>query len=67
MRNMEKEIDNDYVVTCVECGNNDTAKLLIIAEAPHVIECCVCGHPNDRTWGHMDDDAFYDMLLDAVM
>ena len=64
---IEKEIDNDHVVTCVECGNNDTAKLLIIAEAPHVIECCVCGHPNDRTRGHMDDDAFYDMLLDAVM
>ena len=55
---IEKEIDNDHVVTCVECGNNDTAKLLIIAEAPHVIECCVCGRPNDRTWGHMDDDAF---------
>jgi len=32
-----------------------------------VIECCVCGHPNDRSWGHMDDDAFYDMLLDEVM
>jgi hypothetical protein len=64
---LEKKIDTDHIVTCVECGNNDTAKLLIIAEAPHVIECCVCGHPNDRTWGHMDDDAFYDMLLDVVM
>ena len=51
---MEKKIDTAF--ECVECGNNDTAKLLIIAEAPHVIECCVCGHPNDRTWGHMDDD-----------
>jgi hypothetical protein len=63
--NMEKEIDNDHVVTCVECGNNDTAKMLIIADAPHVIECCVCGHPNDRTW--YSDDEFYDMLLDTVM
>ena len=64
---MEKKMDNDHGVTCVECGNRDDAKMLIIAEAPHVIECCVCGHPNDRTWGHMSDDAFYDMLLDAVM
>jgi len=62
---MEKEIDNDHVVTCVECGNNDTAKLLIIAEAPHVIECCVCGHPNDVR--RETDDDFYDMLLDIVM
>ena len=45
---MKKEIDNDHVVTCVECGNNDTAKMLIIADAPHVIECVECGHPNDR-------------------
>lgn len=62
-----KEIDTDHVVTCVECGNDDTAKLLIIADAPHVIECVECGHPNDRTWGQMDDDTFYDMLLDVVM
>lgn len=62
---MKKEIDNDHVVTCVECGNNDTAKMLIIADAPHVVECVECGHPNDRTW--MSDDEFYDMLLDAVM
>ena len=62
---MKKEIDNDYVVTCVECGNNDTAEMLIIAEAPHVIECCVCGHPNDVRWE--TDDDFYDMLLDIVM
>ena len=62
---MEKKIDKAF--TCVECGNSDDDKMLIIAEAPHVIECCVCGHPNDRSWGHMDDDAFYDMLLDEVM
>jgi len=57
----------DAAFTCVECGNSDDDKMLIIAEAPHVIECCVCGHPNDRSWGYMDDDAFYDMLLDEVM
>ena len=62
---MKKEIDTDYIVTCVECGNSDTAKMLIIADAPHVVECIECGHPNDRTW--MSDDEFYDMLLDAVM
>jgi Zn ribbon nucleic-acid-binding protein len=62
---LEKKIDTDHIVTCVECGNDDTAKLLIIADAPHVIECMECGHPNDRR--HMDDDAFYDMLLDVVM
>ena len=62
---LEKKIDTDHIVTCVECGNDDTAKLLIIADAPHVIECMECGHPNDRR--HMDDDTFYDVLLDVVM
>jgi len=62
---MKKEIDNDHVVTCVECGNSDDTRMLIIRDAPWVIECVVCGHPNDRMW---DDDAeFYDMVLDAVM
>ena len=64
---MKKEIDNDHVVTCVECGNSDTDKLFLIREAPWVVECVVCGHPNDRSWGAMDDTDFYDMLLDAVM
>ena len=64
---MKKEIDTDHIVTCVECGNDDTAKLMIIRDAPWVVECMECGHPNDRTWGRMDDDTFYDMLLDVVM
>ena len=62
---LEKKIDTDHIVTCVECGNNDDTQMLIIADAPHVIECMKCGHPNDRR--HMDDDTFYDMLLDVVM
>jgi len=62
---MKKEIDTDHIVTCVECGNSDDTQMLIIADAPHVIECMKCGHPNDRR--HMDDDTFYDMLLDVVM
>jgi hypothetical protein len=64
---LEKKIDTEYTVTCVECGNGDDDKLLLIRDAPWVIECCVCGHPNDRAWGRMDDDTFYDMLLDVVM
>lgn len=64
---MKKEIDTDHVVTCVECGNSDDTRMLIIADAPWVIECMECGHPNDRRWGRMDDDEFYDMLLDNVM
>ena len=60
---MEKKIDKAF--TYIDCGNSDDTKMLIIADAPHVIECCVCGHPNDRTW-HSDDE-FYDVLLDAVM
>lgn len=64
---LEKKIDTDHIVTCVECGNDDTAKLMIVRDAPWVVECMKCGHPNDRRWGHMDDDTFYDMLLDAVM
>ena len=64
---MEKKIDNDHTVTCVECGNSDDDKMLLIKSAPWVVECMECGHPNNRTWGHMSDDEFYDMLLDAVM
>ena len=62
---LEKKIDTDHIVTCVECGNSDDTQMLIIADAPHVIECMKCGHPNDRR--HMDDDTFYDMLLDVIM
>lgn len=35
---------------CRECMCSDG---MIIADAPHVIECIECGHPNDVTW---DDD-----------
>jgi len=65
MMSIEKKIDNDYIVTCVECGNSDDDKMLLIDSAPWVVECMKCGHPNDRR--HMSDDEFYDMLLDAVM
>ena len=64
---LEKKIDTDHIVTCVECGNDDTAKLMIVRDAPWVVECVEWGHPNDRRWGQMDDDTFYDMLLDVVM
>ena len=54
---MEKKIDTAmetmYVpswFTCGECGNSDNDKLMIIRDAPWVIECCVCGHPNDVRW-----------------
>jgi len=55
---MKKKIDNDHVVTCVECGNSNTAKLLIIRDAPWVIECVECGHPNDARWEHDMVDVF---------
>ena len=47
---LEKKIDTEYTVTCVECGNADDDKLMIIRDAPWVIECCVCGQPNDVRW-----------------
>ncbi len=46
---LEKKIDTNGV-TCVECGNGDADKLLLIPDAPWVVECCVCGHPNDARW-----------------
>ena len=55
---MEKKINNDNIVTCVECGNDDTAKLMIIRDAPWVVECCICGHPNDVRWEHDMSDVF---------
>ena len=55
---MKKEIDNDHVVTCIECGNSDDAQLMIIRDAPWVVECCVCGHPNDVRWEHDMSDVF---------
>ena len=47
---MEKKIDPAF--TCTECNNSDSDKLMIIRDAPWVIECTVCGHPNDARWDH---------------
>ena len=33
---------------CSECNNSNMDKLMIIADAPWVIECMECGHPNDN-------------------
>ena len=27
---MKKKIDTDHIVTCIECGNSDDAKMLLI-------------------------------------
>ena len=40
---------------CSECNNIDG---LIIAEAPHIIECLECGHPNDVTWDSDETDVY---------
>jgi len=37
---------------CSECGNSDIDELMIIADAPWVVECMQCGHPNDARWEH---------------
>jgi hypothetical protein len=62
---MEKKIDTAmetmYVpswFTCGECGNSDNDKLMIIPEAPWVVECIECGHPNDARWDHDMIDVF---------
>ena len=58
---MEKKIDTAYVpswFTCNECGNNDGDTLMLIAEAPWVVECTACGHPNDARWDHDMIDVF---------
>jgi len=47
---------------CRECNSDDG---LLIKDAPWVIECNKCGHPNDVRWE--TDDDFYDFLLDKVM
>ena len=54
--NMEKKIDPAF--TCDECGNSDNDKLMIIRDAPWVVECTVCGHPNDARWDHDMHDVF---------
>ena len=53
---MEKKIDPAF--TCTECNNSDNDKLMIIREAPWVVECMVCGHPNDARWDHDMIDVF---------
>ena len=53
---MEKKIDTAF--ECTECGNSDNDKLMIIRDAPWVIECTVCGHPNDARWDHDMIDVF---------
>ena len=35
---------------CSECGNSNIDELMIIADAPWVVECMECGHPNDARW-----------------
>ena len=54
--NMEKKIDKAF--TCTECNNSDNDKLMIIRDAPWVVECMVCGHPNDARWDHDMIDVF---------
>ena len=56
---LEKKIDTN-TVTCVECGNGDADKLLLIRDAPWVVECCVCGHPNDARWDNDMADVYSD-------
>ena len=47
---MEKKIDPAF--TCIECGNSDNDTLYLIEDAPWVVECGKCGHPNDARWGY---------------
>jgi len=47
---MEKKINKAF--TCIECGNSDNDKLMIIRDAPWVVECMQCGHPNDARWDY---------------
>ena len=47
---MEKKIDKAF--ECTECGNSDNDTLMIIRDAPWVVECVQCGHPNDARWDH---------------
>ena len=46
---------NNTYFKCRECMCSDG---LIIADAPHVIECIECGHPNDVTWDNDECDIF---------
>ena len=53
---MENKIDTAKPYACIECGNSDDTKLMIIRDAPWVVECMECGHPNDVRWDHDLDD-----------
>jgi len=56
---MEKKIDTEVKsYACIECGNSDDAQLMIIRDAPWVVECMQCGHPNDVRWEHDMSDVF---------
>ena len=55
---MEKKIDTAKPYACIECGNSDDAQLMIIRDAPWVVECMQCGHPNDVRWEHDMHDVF---------
>jgi len=55
---MEKKINTAKPYACIECGNSDDAKLMIIRDAPWVVECMECGHPNDARWDHDMIDLF---------
>jgi hypothetical protein len=60
---MSNNDNNQYTgFQCMECNSGDG---LILKDAPWVIECNKCGHPNDVRWE--TDDEFYDYLLDKVM
>ena len=57
MMNMKtKDKDNNF--TCVECNNSDNDKLLLIKDAPWIVECMVCGHPNDARWDNDMSDMY---------
>ena len=47
---MEKKIDKAF--TCTVCNNSDNDKLMIIRDAPWVVECMQCGQPNDARWDY---------------
>jgi uncharacterized Zn finger protein len=57
--NMEKKIDTEVKpYACIECGNSDDTQLMIIRDAPWVVECMQCGHPNDVRWEHDMHEVF---------
>ena len=49
---------------CCERGNDDDATMYLIKDAPWVIECGKCGHPNDARWDY--DEVYYDNGYDPI-